>query len=299
MSQFTSGFWDVYIGLISIVSIVACAVLLKMQSVRKPVESETSGHVWDEDIKEYNNPLPRWWAWMFYITIFFSLGYLALYPGLGSYAGALGWTQVKQLEEENAHAQAAYGPIYARFAAQDIVALSKLPEALAIGQKLFLNSCSQCHASDGGGSRGFPNLTDKDWLWGGAPEAIKATIADGRTGAMPPFGPVLGEQAVRDVAHYVMSLSGGAHDSIRAARGKEKYAQVCIACHGAEARGNQAIGAPNLTDKIWLHGAGEEAIAAQITKGRINQMPAHKEILSSAKIHLLTAYVYSLSNVPK
>ncbi|OFZ89844.1 MAG: cytochrome-c oxidase, cbb3-type subunit III [Betaproteobacteria bacterium RBG_16_66_20] len=299
MSQFTSGFWDVYIGLISIVSIVACALLLKMQSVRKPVESETSGHVWDEDIREYNNPLPRWWAWMFYITIFFSLGYLALYPGLGSYAGALGWTQVKQLEEENAHAQATYGPIYDRFAAQDIVTLSKNAEALAIGQKLFLNSCSQCHASDGGGSRGFPNLTDKDWLWGGAPEAIKATIADGRTGAMPPFGPVLGEQAVRDVAHYVMSLSGGAHDSIRAARGKEKYAQVCIACHGAEARGNQAIGAPNLTDKIWLHGAGEEAIAAQITKGRINQMPAHKEILSSAKIHLLTAYVYSLSNVPK
>jgi len=299
VSQFTSGFWDVYIGLISIVSIVACALLLKMQSVRKPVESETSGHVWDEDIREYNNPLPRWWAWMFYITIFFSLGYLALYPGLGSYAGALGWTQVKQLEEENAHAQATYGPIYDRFAAQDIVTLSKNAEALAIGQKLFLNSCSQCHASDGGGSRGFPNLTDKDWLWGGAPEAIKATIADGRTGAMPPFGPVLGEQAVRDVAHYVMSLSGGAHDSIRAARGKEKYAQVCIACHGAEARGNQAIGAPNLTDKIWLHGAGEEAIAAQITKGRINQMPAHKEILSSAKIHLLTAYVYSLSNVPK
>jgi len=299
VSQFTSGFWDVYIGLISIVSIVACALLLKMQSVRKSVESETSGHVWDEDIREYNNPLPRWWAWMFYITIFFSLGYLALYPGLGSYAGALGWTQVKQLEEENAHAQATYGPIYDRFAAQDIVTLSKNAEALAIGQKLFLNSCSQCHASDGGGSRGFPNLTDKDWLWGGAPEAIKATIADGRTGAMPPFGPVLGEQAVRDVAHYVMSLSGGAHDSIRAARGKEKYAQVCIACHGAEARGNQAIGAPNLTDKIWLHGAGEEAIAAQITKGRINQMPAHKEILSSAKIHLLTAYVYSLSNVPK
>ena len=295
MSQFTSGFWDVYIGIISIVSIVACAVLLKMQSVRKPVESETSGHVWDEDIKEYNNPLPRWWAWMFYLTIFFSLGYLVLYPGLGSYAGVFGWTQVKQLEEENAHAQAAYGPIYARFAAQDIVALSKLPEALAIGQKLFLNNCAQCHASDGGGSRGFPNLTDRDWLWGGAPETIKTTIAEGRTGAMPPFGPVLGEQGVRDVAHYVMSLSGAAHDSIRAARGKEKYAQTCVACHGAEARGNPAIGAPNLTDRIWLHGAGEEAIIAQVTKGRINQMPAHKEFLSPAKVHLLAAYVYSLS----
>ena len=299
MSQFTSGFWDVYIGIISIVSIVACAVLLKMQSVRKPAEAETSGHVWDEDIKEYNNPLPRWWAWMFYLTIFFSLGYLVLYPGLGSYAGVFGWTQVKQLEEENAHAQAAYGPIYARFAAQDIAALSKLPEALAIGQKLFLNNCAQCHASDGGGSRGFPNLTDQDWLWGGAPETIKTTIAEGRTGAMPPFGPVLGEQGVRDVAHYVMSLSGAAHDSIRAARGKEKYAQTCVACHGAEARGNPAIGAPNLTDRIWLHGAGEEAIIAQVTKGRINQMPAHKALLDEARIHLLTAYVLSLSQSPR
>ena len=295
MSQFTSGFWDIYIGLISIVSIVACAVLLKMQSVRKPAESETSGHVWDEAIKEFNNPLPRWWAWMFYLTIFFGLGYLVLYPGLGSYAGVLGWTQVKQLEEENAHALAAYGPIYDKFAAQDIVTLSKTPEALAIGQKLFLNNCAQCHASDGGGSRGFPNLTDNDWLWGGAPETIKATITDGRTGAMPPFGPALGEQGVKDVAHYVLSLSGQANDSIRKARGEPLFKAACSACHGAEGKGNPAIGAPNLTDKIWLHGSGEEAIVVQVTKGRINQMPAQKDILSPAKIHLLTAYVVSLS----
>lgn len=295
MSQFTSAFWDVYIALISLVSIIACAVFLKMQSVRKPVESDTSGHVWDEDIKEYNNPMPRWWAWLFYITIAFSLGYLALYPGLGSYAGALGWTQVKQLEDENAQAQALYGPLYEKFAAQDIDALAKNAAALAIGQKLFLNNCAQCHASDGGGSRGFPNLTDRDWLWGGTPEAIKTSITDGRTGAMPPFGPALGEQAVKDLAHYVMSLSGGAHDSIRAAGGKEKYAQTCVACHGAEGKGNQALGAPNLTDRIWLHGSGETAIAEQITKGRMNQMPAHKDLLSPAKIHLLAAYVYSLS----
>ena len=295
MSQFTSGFWDVYIGLISIVSIVACAVLLKMQSVRKPAESETSGHVWDEDIKEYNNPLPRWWVWLFYITIVFSLGYLVLYPGLGSYSGTLGWTQVNQLEAENAHAQAVYGPIYDRFAAQDIAALSKNPEALAIGQKLFLNNCAQCHASDGGGSRGFPNLTDLEWLWGSTPEAIKTSITDGRLGVMPPWGQVLGEQGVKDVAHYVRSLSGGAHDSIRAARGKEKFAQICIACHGAEAKGNPALGAPDLTDKVWLHGGSEEQIIETVTKGRLDQMPAHKDVLSPAKIHLLTAYVYSLS----
>ena len=295
MSQFTSVFWDVYIGLITIVSIIACAVLLKMQSVRKPVESETSGHVWDEDIREYNNPLPRWWMWLFYLTIFFSLGYLVLYPGLGSYAGTLGWSQVKQLEEENAHAQAAYGPIYDRFAAQDIVTLSKNAEALAIGQKLFLNNCAQCHASDGGGSRGFPSLTDRDWLWGGTPEAIKTSITEGRTGAMPPFGQALGEQGVKDVAHYVLSLSGQAGDSIRKARGEPLFKATCAACHGAEGKGNQALGAPNLTDRIWLHGSGEYAIAEQIAKGRVNQMPAQKDILTPAKIHLLTAYVYSLS----
>jgi cytochrome c oxidase cbb3-type subunit 3 len=299
MSQFTSGFWDVYIGLITLASIVACAVLLWMQSTQKVSGTETSGHVWDEDIKEFNNPLPRWWMWMFYITIVWGLAYLALYPGLGSYAGMLGWTQVKQLEEENAKALADYGPIFDKFVSQDVVALSKNAEALAIGQRLFLNNCSQCHASDGGGSRGFPNLTDVEWLWGGTPEAIKTSIAEGRLGVMPPWGQVLGEQGTRDVANFVLSLSGGAHDSARAARGKEKFAQICVACHGAEGKGNPAMGAPNLTDKIWLHGGSEEQIIQTVGKGRVDQMPAHKDILSPAKIHLLTAYVYSLSSGPR
>jgi cytochrome c oxidase cbb3-type subunit 3 len=294
MSQFTSGFWDVYIALVTLVSILACGVLLWMQSTHKASGTETSGHVWDEDIKEYNNPLPSWWMWMFYLTIVWGLAYLVLYPGLGSYAGMLGWTQLKQLEEENAHAQAAYGPIYDKFAAQDVATLSKNPEALAIGQKLFLNTCAQCHASDGGGSRGFPSLTDRDWLWGGTPEAIKASITNGRTGNMPPLGPVLGDDGVKDAAAYVLSLSGNAHDSIRAAKGKEKFVQICAACHGADGKGNVAMGAPNLTDKVWLHGSGE-AILDTISKGRVNQMPAHKDILTPAKIHLLTAYVYSLS----
>ena len=297
MSQFTSGFWDVYIGLISILSIVACAVFLKMQSVRRSAEPETSGHVWDEDVREYNNPMPRWWAWLFYLTIFFSLGYLVLYPGLGSYRGALGWSQVGQLEEETKAADALFGPLYEKFAKQDIATVAHSPEALAIGQKLFLNHCAQCHASDGGGSRGFPNLADKDWLWGGMPEAIKASITEGRTGNMPPLGPVLGDEGVKDAAAYVLALSGNAHDSIRAARGKEKFAQVCAACHGADGTGNQALGAPNLTDKIWLHGSGE-AIFDTISKGRVNQMPPQKDILTPAKIHLLTAYVASLSGPP-
>jgi cytochrome c oxidase cbb3-type subunit 3 len=295
MSQFTSTFWDFYIGVISVVSIVACGVLLWSQSVHKTSGTETSGHVWDEDIKEYNNPMPAWWMWLFWLTIAFGFAYLALYPGLGSYPGTLGWTQLKQLDEENAEAQKAYGPLYERFAAQDVVALSKSPEALAVGQKLFLNNCAQCHASDGGGSRGFPNLTDKDWLWGGTPEAIKASITEGRTGVMPPLAPVLGEQGVKDVSHYVLSLSGQAHDSLRRARGEAQFKTVCAACHGADGKGNQAMGAPNLADRIWLHGSGEYAIAEQVAKGRMNQMPAHKDILTPAKIHLLTAYVLSLS----
>jgi len=294
MSQFTSEIWDAFIALSTILSIIACGVLLWAQSVQKTSVTETSGHVWDEDIREYNNPLPRWWMWLFYITIVFGLAYLVLYPGLGSYPGTLGWTQVKQLDEENAQAQAAYGPIYDRFAAQDIVTLSKNAEALAIGQKLFLNNCAQCHASDGGGSRGFPNLADKDWLWGGTPEAIKASITDGRAGNMPPLGPALGEEGVKDAAAYVFALSGNAHDSIRAAKGKEKFAQICAACHGADGKGNQALGAPNLTDKTWLHGSGP-AIAETISNGRASLMPAHKDLLTPAKIHLLTAYVYSLS----
>jgi len=300
LSQFTSQFWDVYVAILSIVSIVACALFLKSQSVRKvPGAAPTTGHTWDEDLAEYNNPLPRWWSWLFYITIVFAIAYLVLYPGLGSWRGALGWSQVTQLEQELAAADQRFGPIYEKFAALDVEALSKNPEALAIGQKLFLNNCAQCHASDGGGSRGFPNLTDRDWQWGGDPATIKATITNGRTGTMPPFGPALGEQGVKDVAHYVMSLSGLTHDSLRKARGEPTFKQICAACHGAEGKGNPALGAPNLTDRIWLHGSGEPAIIETITRGRSSQMPAHKELLSEAKIHLLTAYVLSLSQPPR
>ena len=296
MSQFTSGFWDVYIGLITIVSIVACAVFLRSQTKARIVANEKTAHTWDEDLGEYNNPLPGWWRWLFYITIVFGLGYLVLYPGLGSWKGTLGWTQVGQLDEELAHADLKYGPLYEKFLKTDVPELAKNPEALAMGQRLFLNNCAQCHASDAGGSRGFPNLTDNDWLYGGSPQQIQATITNGRNGVMPPWGPALGEDKVKDVVHYVMSLSGGAADSIRVARGKEIFAQTCAACHGPEGKGNQALGAPNLTDKTWLHGSGEATITETVSKGRTSQMPAHKGLLSAAKIHLLTAYVYSLSN---
>jgi cytochrome c oxidase cbb3-type subunit 3 len=296
MSEFASGFWDWTIALISALSIIACAVFLKTQSVRKVrAENETTGHRWDEDLAEYNNPLPRWWSWLFYITIVFSIVYLILYPGLGSWPGTLGWSQVGQLKEEQQLAEKKFGPLYEKFAAMEIEALTKNPEALAVGQKLFLNNCAQCHASDGGGSRGFPSLADMEWLWGGTPEAIKTSIAEGRMGVMPPWGQLLGEQGVKNVSHYVRSLSGLTHDSIRAALGKEHFDKNCIACHGPQGKGNPAMGAPDLTDKVWLHGSSEELISQTISRGRVDQMPAHKDKLSAAQIHLLTAYVYWLS----
>lgn len=302
MSEFTSGFWDVFIAVVTVVSVVGCAVFLKVQSVRRPEQIEpdgrtaTTGHKWDEDLEELNNPLPRWWSWLFYITVFFSLAYLILYPGLGSWKGTLGWSQVSQLQNETTAAQKQFGPMYDKFAAMDVEALAKSPEALAVGQKLFLNTCAQCHASDGGGSKGFPNLADMDWLWGGTPEAIKTSITEGRTGMMPAWGTALGDERIKNVANYVRSLSGLTHDSIRAAQGKDDFLKNCTACHGAEGKGNPAMGAPDLTDKVWLHGSTEETIIQTISKGRVDQMPAHKDKLSTAQIHLLTAYVYSLSH---
>ena len=296
MSEFASGFWDVYIAVLTVISIVACGVFLKSQSVRKaPGQAQTTGHTWDEDLAEYNNPLPRWWSWMFYITIVFSLGYLVLYPGLGSWPGTLGWSQVGQLKAEQELAERRYGPLYEKFAALEVDALLKNPEALVIGQKLFLNNCAQCHASDGAGSRGFPNLTAGAWQWGGDVKTIKATITDGRNGVMPAFGDALGGEGVKNVAQYVRSLAGLTADSIRVEFGKDIYKQSCVACHGAEAKGNAALGAPNLTDKNWLHGSAEPVVVETIAKGRHSQMPAHKALLDEARIHLLTAYVLSLS----
>ena len=296
MSDFVSDFWSLWVAGISLVSIIGCAIFLKAMSIKRTAgEVDTTGHVWDETLAEWNNPLPGWWSWMFYITVVFALVYLALYPGLGSFQGMWNWSSKGQWEGEMQHAAETYDPIFNQYLKQDLKAVAADPKAKEMGQRLFLTYCSQCHGSDAGGARGFPNLTDKDWLYGGEPDAIKASIMNGRGGIMPPHGPVLGDAGVKEVANYVFSLSGHKHDANLAAAGKPKFEQICAACHTPAGTGMQALGAPNLTDKIWLYGGSDAAVIETISKGRNGVMPAWKDFLGEAKIHLLAAYVYGLS----
>ena len=296
MSDFFSSFWSIYITVVSLVSIIGCAVLLWLQSSAKPLPGQTTGHVWDETLEEFSNPLPNWWRWLFYFTVIFSLFYLAMYPGLGSFKGQYEWTSVGQYDKEINKTEEQYGPIFQKYLKQDIRAVAMNPEAKEMGQRLFLTYCSQCHGSDARGAKGFPNLTDKDWLFGGMPENIKTSITQGRMGVMPAKGvkPDLSGEDIKDIANYVRSLSGMAADSIRVHRGKPLFGSACAACHGAEGRGNIGV-APNLADNIWLYGRSEDAIIETITQGRMNQMPAFGDFLGEAKGHLLTAYVYGLS----
>jgi cytochrome c oxidase cbb3-type subunit 3 len=242
--------------------------------------------------------MPRWWMFMFYLTILFGIGYLVLYPGLGSYAGRLGWQSAGAYRQELAKADADYGPLFAQYLKRDLKDVASDPQAHAIGERLFLTYCAQCHGSDARGNKGYPNLTDTDWLYGGEPSVIKETIMKGRNGQMPPMGAALGsDKDVENVAHYVMSLSGAPADPIKVAFGKPKFA-ACAACHGPDAHGNPMLGAPNLTDKVWLYGGSPETIMETIRKGRNNTMPAWGEFLGEGKAHVLAAYVWSLSNTP-
>ena len=298
MSDFTSNFWPIYVSVITVVSIVACLLLLWFSGKARAMTASdnTTGHVWDGDLREMNNPLPRWWAYLFVITVVFAFAYLALYPGLGTYKGTLGWSSVGQHTKEVDKGNAEVAPLYAKFAALTPEDLSKDTQAMAIGERLFMNNCAQCHASDARGTKGIPNLTDVDWLHGGATEQIKTTLLQGRMGNMPPMAAAVGSSTdVKNLAQYVLSLSGSPNDSVQAALGKEKFA-ACAACHGANGKGNVALGAPNLTDDIWLHGYGEAAIISMITNGKVNQMPAQGEKLTEGQIHVLTSYVWSLSN---
>lgn len=298
MSDFTSGFWSIYVAGITVVSILACLLLLWFSGKARAMTAEdnTTGHVWDGDLREMNNPLPRWWAWLFVITIVFAFAYLALYPGLGSYAGSLGWTQIGAHNAELAAGERETAPIYARFATMTPEEIARDPQAQAIGERLFMNNCSQCHGSDARGAKGIPNLTDGDWLYGGTPQLIKETITQGRMGNMPPMAAAVGTgEDVKNLANYVLSLSNSPNDSVRSALGKEKF-MACAACHGMDGKGNQALGAPNLTDDIWLHGFGENAIVAMINNGKVNQMPAQADRLNASQIQVLASYVWGLSN---
>ena len=297
MSDFTSNFWSIFVTGVTLVSILACLLLLWFSGKARAMTASdnSTGHVWDGDLREMNNPLPRWWAWLFVITIIFALIYLALYPGLGTFGGKLGWTSAGQHQAEVDKGNAETAPLYAKYLTMKPEDVAKDAKAMAIGERLFMNTCAPCHGSDARGNKGIPNLTDNDWLGGGTPEIIKTNIIKGRIATMPPMAAAVGTaDDVKNVAQYVLSLSGSPNDSVRAALGKPKFV-VCAACHGPDGKGNQAIGSANLTDDIWLHGYGEAAIISMINNGKTNIMPAQGDKFTEAQIHVLASYVWGLS----
>jgi cytochrome c oxidase cbb3-type subunit 3 len=301
MADFLSPGWSIFIAVVTIISVLACVALAWIVSTgRTPLNDDgtvaPTGHVWDEDLQELNNPLPRWWLYLFYITCVFGAAYFLLYPGLGSFSGVFGWTSGNQYEAEIQTADSVYEPLFAQHLATDIDTLATQPEALAMGERLFLTYCSQCHGSDARGGRSFPNLADNDWLGPGGGDYIKRTILNGRTGLMPPMAAAIGgtDADVQAVANYVLSLSGAGHDAALAETGAAKFA-VCGGCHGLDGTGNAAVGAPNLTDDVWLHGSGVDSIVSAVQHGVDNQMPAFEALLGESKAHVLAAYVLSLS----
>lgn len=296
MSDFFSSGWSIFIAVVTLAGLAACLWLLFTSSrCQVMADDNSTGHTWDGDLRELNNPLPRWWMGLFVLTVLFALGYLLLYPGLGNLAGRLGWSSAEAHRLEEAQAAQDLAAVYADFATLPAEALARQPRAMATGERLFVNHCAACHGSDARGSKGFPDLTDNDWLYGGSPEKIEESITQGRRGSMPPMAAAVGSASdVRNLANHVLSLSGSPHDEIAAHRGREKFS-ACAGCHGADGKGNALLGAPNLTDKVWLHGWGEEAIVAMVSKGKTSEMPAQAGRLSPAQIHVLAAYVWSLS----
>ena len=287
----------IFIAIVALANILGALWLIwwtARGSAATPAQQTT--HVWDGDLTEYNNPLPRWWLWLFMLSIAFGLIYLVLFPGLGRYPGVLNWSSVAQLESDQHAAELAFDRRYAGIKDKSLLALAGDPAAMATGKNLFALNCSACHGSDARGAKGFPNLTDDDWLWGGGEDTVYQTIAQGRDGVMPAWGPVIGAEAVEQVLAYVLTLSGRHALDAAASAGKTQFETLCSACHGVDGRGNQALGAPNLTDNIWLYGGSEKEIRETITNGRMNHMPAHLERLGDTKVRLVAAYVLSLSH---
>ena len=298
MSDFVNNFWSMYVAAITLIGIFGCLLLLIVVARKKVVSTgdNTTGHVWDGDLRELNNPMPKWWIGLFVITVVFSLAYLVAYPGLGAFNGKLDWSQTGAYDKEMAKAKADLEPMYAKFTSMPTEEMAKDPQAMAIGERLFMNNCAQCHGSDARGGKSFPNLTDGDWLHGGTPYKIKETFSNGRIGVMPPMAAAVGNaEDVRNVANYVLSLSGSPHDAVKASLGKSKFV-ACAACHGMDGKGNPALGAPNLSDDIWLHGWGEAAIVNIVNNGKHNEMPAQKDKLTETQIAVLASYVWGLSH---
>ena len=290
-----TSFWSIFIIVIVVGNIVGSAWLLFANS-RDSSADKTTGHVWDEDLTEYNKPLPLWWVGLFVATIVFGVGYLIVYPGLGAYAGVTGWTSAKEHDRDVADADAKSAELFATFRDKKLTDLGNDPKALAIGHNVFANNCIGCHGSAARGGPGFPNLTDGDWLFGGDPDTGVATITNGRTGVMPPWGPVLGDPGVENVANYVLALSGQKNDATKAEAGKAQFMTMCIACHGPDGKGNTVVGAPNLTDSIWLYGGELASIEATIRNGRNGQMPAWGKVLGPDRVRLVAAWVLAQSN---
>lgn len=298
MSDFVSGFWGYYIAGIVLLGIVWCLWLIFSQRKwlgARTVTVQDTGHVWDGDLRELNNPVPRWWTIMYVVMCVFGLGYLVLYPGLGTFTGSLGYSSAQEVRQDQAQQDALVKPLYDKFAKLDIPAIAVESEARVIGQRLFLNNCAQCHGSDAKGSSSFPNLVDGDSLYGRTPEALQASITKGRNGVMPALQAVVDARTAGDIAHYVRSLSDLAYDQIRVIRGKREYLNNCVACHGVDGKGNKTLGAPNLTDDVWLYGSSEATIVQSILNGRNNRMPAQEHVLTADQIRLLTAWVWGLS----
>lgn len=285
--------WTVFVIVLVAAQVGGAAWLILWSSKTTIGEGSTTGHVWDGDVVEGNNPLPRWWLGLFWLTIAFGLVYFVLYPSFGTFS-ALGWNQIAQYEREIEAAEATYGKLFAEFATKPIEQLAHDPAARSAGRNLFLNNCAACHGSDARGARGYPNLTDEEWLWGGEPQQILATIKGGRTGVMPAFG-ALPEEQRRLLADYVTHLGGRQVDPERVAAGRTLFTTNCSACHGPGGEGNPLLGAAKLANESWLHGSGREAIFDVITNGRTNSMPAQEALLGPDRVHVLAAYVYGLS----
>ncbi len=300
MADFNSEFWSWFISIISIGGIVWLIWLLIINSKEKlptDEEAKATGHVWDEDLQELNTPLPRWWLYMFYITLVFGIVYLLLYPGLGTFKGLLNWSQISEYETEVSNANAKFGPLYEKFLNEDLAVLATNDSAMKTGERLYVNYCSVCHGSDARGATGYPNLRDNDWLYGGETAVIKASIMYGRNGVMPAWEvPLGGTEGVDQVAQYIMSLSGREVDADKALAGEKKFEVFCVACHMKGGTGNKAIGAPDLSNNIWLYGGSPRTIKKSIANGRSGRMPAHDVFLGEAKVHILAAYIYSLSH---